>query len=113
MPNKTGVLFACLFMIFVAFITLLYLILNINDPSAKYRFMVCLLCFCLSALMGLMFVSNAKLEGTAGAFSITVGGPSAVFLVTLLVFNSIYPERKAPGDFDSLKNTIAAANKSA
>jgi len=65
-----------------------------SSPTiAQYRITIIFLCFALSSIGGLLFASNAKLTGTLGVVSVTLGGAAILWLGALLVIYNVFPEK--------------------
>jgi hypothetical protein len=66
-------------------------------PSiVQYRLTVSLLCFALSSVAGLLFAANVEIKGSVGKLSLTLAGPAALWVATLIIFGTIFPETSLP-----------------
>src|SRR5262249_48908358 len=62
-------------------------------PSVvQYRLTISLLCFALSSIAGLLFAANVEIKGSVGKLSLTLAGPAALWVATLIIFHTIFPE---------------------
>jgi hypothetical protein len=78
--------------------------------SHQYRFTVAMICFSLSTLAGLLFASKAELRASVGLLSATIVGQAALWLVSIAVFNFVFPETRI-ADLDLVKRVLEGAGK--
>jgi hypothetical protein len=59
----------------------------------QYHIAVALLCFSLSTVTGLFLSVHVDFRGTWGPYALMLGGPGALWIVTLFVFSEVFPEK--------------------
>jgi hypothetical protein len=75
-----------------ALCTAVYLTMQPLRDVLVYRITLLLLFFAISTISALMFATNANLSGNLKGLSLVVGGPSALWLIALVIFTKFYPE---------------------
>ena len=79
--------------IVVAIASAIVVLFLFPTPSVvQYRLTISLLCFALSSVAGLLFAANVEIKGSVGKLSLTLAGPAALWVATLIVFKAIFPE---------------------
>lgn len=66
-----------------------YIFAGHDDPLRKYYVMLSLVSFGLSSVSSLLFAVKADFEGTIGFFSMTVGGPAALWIIVMVVISHL------------------------
>jgi hypothetical protein len=62
----------------------------------QYRLALAFLCFALSSTAGLLFAANVEIKGSVGKLSLTLAGPAALWVATVIVFATLFPEGSLP-----------------
>jgi len=60
-------------------------------PFFQYPIAMALLCFALSSISCLLFAAKADLSGTLGVAAVSIGGPAAMWVVTLWIVATLFP----------------------
>ena len=76
--------------------TIVVLFLFPTPSVVQYRLTISLLCFALSSVAGLLFAANVEIKGSVGKLSLTLAGPAALWVATLIIFGAIFPETSLP-----------------
>jgi len=76
--------------ILAALFAVIYM-LFISAPSFQYPITLALLCFALSSISCLLFAAKADLSGTIGVAAIALGGPAAMWVISLYVVHALFP----------------------
>jgi hypothetical protein len=77
----------------VSILSVIVMMFWIPEPSVfQYRVSIALVCFTLSSIAGLLFSARVEISGKAGLLSWTLGGTAALWVASLLVVSSIFPE---------------------
>jgi len=76
--------------------TIVVLFLFPTPSVVQYRLTISLLCFALSSVAGLLFAANVEIKGSVGKLSLTLAGPAALWVATLIIFGAIFPEASLP-----------------
>jgi len=65
----------------------IYLTAFLKNPSPfQNKLILALVCFILSSSSALLFAVRAKIEGTLGVLTVTLGGPGVLWIASLLIF---------------------------
>src|SRR5215208_3089517 len=102
------VLVLCGLVILGSALTVIYATV-VRPPQSRmtYNVVVALACFMASSVSGLLFATtNVQIRGTFGLFALTVGGPAALWLVSLIVVSKILPFDPTPGDVMTITRAV-------
>ncbi len=77
-------------------VTIVVLFVLPTPTVFQYRLAIAFLCFALSSIAGLLFAANVEIKGSVGKLSLTLAGPAALWVATVIVFSAIFPEGSLP-----------------
>lgn len=90
-----AVMYTCIAVILLsALASVVYLIfLAPLGHTLQYRVAVALLCFALSTVSCLLLSVRAQLSGQWGPYALFLAGPACMWIISLLVFSWVFPDR--------------------
>jgi hypothetical protein len=87
-------MYACIGVVVSALAAISYPIF-LPMTTQQYHIAVALLCFALSTVTGLFLSVRVDFRGTLGPYVLILGGPGALWIVTMFVFSHIFPDENA------------------
>lgn len=87
----------CSTVILAAVAVIIVVLFMMPQPTLfQYRLAIAFLCFALSATAGLLFAANVEIKGSVGKLTLTLAGPAALWVATMIIFETLFPEKSLP-----------------